>query len=108
MAALFSSGFFRSGLGALERAALLLDDLAQDNGEAGDGSQHGAQYLGVQSVLVLQSGDLGDLGLGQNLALQERALDGELILHLLGGVMDQTDGDDGVTGTDGRMTGEGH
>ena len=38
-------------LGGLDRAALLLADGLDDDGQAGDGGQHGAQNLSLQNLL---------------------------------------------------------
>ena len=70
-----TADLFGSGFGGLQGAALLLQDLAQNDGQAGDGSDHGAQNLGVQGILAGQFGDLGDLVHGQDLAFHEAGLD---------------------------------
>ena len=46
-----SAGLFGSGFGGLERAALLLQDLTENDGQAGDGCEHGAEDLGVQGQI---------------------------------------------------------
>ena len=52
---------FRGSLGGLDRAALLLADGLDDDGQAGDGGQHGAQNLSLQNLLGGQLGQSLDL-----------------------------------------------
>ena len=57
-------------LGGLDRAALLLADGLDDDGQAGDGGQHGAQNLSLQNLLGGQLGQSLDLVQGQGAAVR--------------------------------------
>ena len=91
-----SAGLFGSGFGGLERAALLLQDLTENDGQAGDGCEHGAEDLGVQGILAGKLSDLIDVGHRKDFTFHEAALDLELAVHLLGELADDADGRDRV------------
>ena len=93
-------------LGGLDRAALLLADGLDDDGQAGDGGQHGAQNLSLQNLLGGQLGHGVDLIQGKDLAVHEAGLDGELgAVELLGKLVDDAHGSDGIFMADGQGRG---
>ena len=86
-------------------AALLLQDLTQADGEAGDGCEHGAENLGVQTFLAVKLCQGVDLVHGKDSTLHESGLDLELAVHLGGVFIDHADGSDGVLGAGGQRSG---
>ena len=91
-----SSGGSLFGSGSLDGAALLLKYLAETYGQAGDGSDHGAQNLCVQRVLGRKCCHLCDLGVTQDLALHEGGLDVEALIELLAVIAEYTERSDGI------------
>ena len=78
-------GRIRGAVGG--RAAELLADLVQDHGQAGDGSQEGAEHLGQERILAGQLTERVELVRAENAALDQAALDFDEILVLLGKVV---------------------
>ena len=85
-----------SGFGRLSGSAVLLSDLLEDAGKAGDGREHRAEHLGLQDRQCGDRGERIDGGHIDDLAIHEAALDLKLAVELLGIIGDHAGGSDGV------------
>ena len=94
------------GSSLLGGGVVLLGDSLQDDSQAGNGSQHHAQSLSLQGLLRGQLSQSHDLVHGQDLAVHEATLDGELLVtQLLGVLVDDSHGGDGVGIAGGQRSG---
>ena len=93
-----------SGFGRLSGSAVLLSDLLEDAGKAGDGREHRAEHLGLQDRQCGDRGERIDGGHIDDLAIHEAALDLKFAVELLGIIGDHAGGSDGVA-RDGESRG---
>ena len=102
---LFAEILLGSGSFSFHEAALFVGDSLQDDSQAGDGSQHGAQNLSLQDG---QSGDVSqshNLVEGHDLAIHETALDLEVTIALLGEIVDDAGRSNGIVVADSQRSG---
>ena len=92
---------FCSSFGCGSAAFLLDTNLIQDESQAGNGSQEGAEHLSNQSILAGQFAEAIQFSSGQDRTFHDAALDGQgLQLVLLGELANDTSGSDGIASGD--------